>query len=407
MSFRKWPSEWTKNLLVLLGAIVFVLGGTEIFVRFYDPQILAAPEARESFHPPIYQSNDRLGYTLRPGVIYDHQSPYGDFSALIQVNQEGLRDRPVSLNKPPGVFRIFVLGDSFPFGLGVNNDQSFPARLETLLNEGEWRRETKDLPHFEVINTSVPGYNLPHYYLIAKLKALRYESNLILLSLLPWNDFDLGEQEWGGDGQPLLSSVRVKYDVDPEGRLRQRGQDHLQARSRTFNVLPAPMKDFLRQRSHLYHLLGERLYRLRNNLTHGDLAWVREAWAEGEEELTEEQTGHQNWQKGLALMEGIQRMSEIEGGRMAVVIIPHLYQSHSEVLTPQYVETPKAGLKLLGWFESHRLPYLNLVQSFDPYDERELYLKHDKHFTVKGHELAARFLLDFLLQNSLIPKGKT
>ncbi len=223
-------------------------GGAEIFVRFYDPQILAAPGARESFHPPIYQSDDQLGYTLRPSVIYDHQSPYGDFSALIQVNQEGFRDRPVSLNKPPGVFRIFVLGDSFPFGLGVNNDQSFPARLETLLNEGEWRKEVKDLPRFEVINPRVPGYNLPHYYLMAKLQALRYEPDLILLSLLPWNDFDLGEQEWGEDGQPLLSSVQVKFYVDSEGRLRQPGQDHLQVRSRAFNVLPAPVKDFLRQR---------------------------------------------------------------------------------------------------------------------------------------------------------------
>ncbi len=123
--------------------------------------------------------------------------------------------------------------------------------------------------------------------------------------------------------------------------------------------------------------------------------------------MTEEQVGRQNWQKGLALMEGIQRMSETQGVRMAVVIIHHLYQSHSEFLTPQYVEFPKAGQELLGWFEAHRLPYLNLVQSFDPYDERELYLKHDKHFTVKGHELAAQFLLDFLLENSLIPKGKT
>ncbi len=406
MGFKRRPSEWTKNLLVLLGAIVLVLGGTEIFVRFYEPQILAAPGARESFHPPIYQSDDRLGYGLRPGVTYDHQSPYGDFSALIQVNEEGFRDRPVSLAKAPGTFRVFVLGDSFPFGMGVNNDQAFPARLETLLNEGEWRREAKNLPRFEMINTSVPGYNLPHYYLTVKLKAPRYEPDLILLSLLPWNDFDLGEQEWGKDGQPLLSSVRVKFDVDPEGRLRQREDDHLQVRSRAFNILPTPVKDFLRQHSHLYHFLGERYYRLRNNLIDGDSAWVREAWAEGEK-LTEEQIGRQNWRKGLALMEGIQRMSETQGVRMAVVIIPHLYQSHEDVLTPQYVKIPKAGQELLGWFEGHRLPYLNLVRSFDPYDEYELYLKHDKHFTVKGHELAARFLLDFLLDNSLIPKGKT
>ncbi len=62
-------------------------------------------------------------------------------------------------------------------------------------------------------------------------------------------------------------------------------------------------------------------------------------------------------------------------------------------------------MELLRWLKENKVPYLNLVRRLDPYDEKKLYLKYDKHFTALGNDLTARFLQAFLLENRLVPPG--
>ena len=66
------------------------------------------------------------------------------------TTRSGLRNRPISPVKEG--YRILALGDSCTFGLGVNDDETWPARLETLLAAEECTAE--------VINTGVPGYTV-------------------------------------------------------------------------------------------------------------------------------------------------------------------------------------------------------------------------------------------------------
>ncbi|MEO6025500.1 MAG: GDSL-type esterase/lipase family protein [Candidatus Binatia bacterium] len=78
---------------------------------------------------------------------------YGPLGEHIRINAAGLRGAPVKA-KAPGTIRIVVLGDSFTFGLGVEEADTFPASLERSL--------TAALGHgtVEVLNAGVPGYNL-------------------------------------------------------------------------------------------------------------------------------------------------------------------------------------------------------------------------------------------------------
>ncbi len=64
--------------------------------------------------------------------------------------RDGLRNRPISPVKES--YRILALGDSCTFGLGVNDDETWPAQLETLLAAEEFKPE--------IINTGVPGYTV-------------------------------------------------------------------------------------------------------------------------------------------------------------------------------------------------------------------------------------------------------
>jgi hypothetical protein len=70
-----------------------------------------------------------------------------------------MRDRDYSLERPPGVYRIALLGPSTAMGSGVAADESFEALVEERLN--------RDLAQdgstaFEVLNFGVAGYSPLH-----------------------------------------------------------------------------------------------------------------------------------------------------------------------------------------------------------------------------------------------------
>src|SRR5246500_5887905 len=52
----------------------------------------------------------------------------------VSINSEGLRDREFSLQKPPDVYRVMMLGDSTTFGWGVKQEDTAAKLLERKLN---------------------------------------------------------------------------------------------------------------------------------------------------------------------------------------------------------------------------------------------------------------------------------
>src|SRR5258708_39969473 len=60
----------------------------------------------------------------------------------VEFRYNALRFRDAPLGpKPPGVRRVMVLGDSFTEGQGVKEPDTYPRRLESLLNasgQGRW-----------------------------------------------------------------------------------------------------------------------------------------------------------------------------------------------------------------------------------------------------------------------------
>jgi lysophospholipase L1-like esterase len=72
-----------------------------------------------------------------------------------RTNAFGFRGREPSLAKPPGAFRILLIGDSMTMGEGVAEDETYAALLEQSL-----RRAGGD--RFEVLNLGLSGLNLRH-----------------------------------------------------------------------------------------------------------------------------------------------------------------------------------------------------------------------------------------------------
>lgn len=98
----------------------------------------------------------------------------------LAINSLGFRGIEYSLEKREGIYRTFVLGDSFAFGSGVNDDEAFPSVIEQLLSA-----QRADLS-FDVWNLGMPGASTENEY-ARLLSYLAYDPNLVVLQTL-FND---------------------------------------------------------------------------------------------------------------------------------------------------------------------------------------------------------------------------
>ena len=93
------------------------------------------------------------------------------------INDRGVRDHRFA-KKPEGKKRVVVVGDSFPMGLVVAPQETFPKQLEALL------------PNAQVLNLGVQGYGPDQELLFLKEVGPSLDADLIVWSLFPPNDYN-------------------------------------------------------------------------------------------------------------------------------------------------------------------------------------------------------------------------
>jgi hypothetical protein len=153
-----------RLFLVVLSmfGILLVLVVAEFAVRLVLPQW--APTRAERVVFWVY--DPQLGWAHRPNQQGRFTHP--DFSVSVKINSRGLRDREHDL-RPSDKKRMMILGDSFGWGFGVEQEDRFSEVLE--------RRQ----PDWEIINASVSGYSTDQEYLFVKDRGLAYRPDIVLL----------------------------------------------------------------------------------------------------------------------------------------------------------------------------------------------------------------------------------
>ena len=103
---------------------------------------------------------------------------------MFRTNHLGLRSPEIELAKPPGTYRIVVLGSSNTMGYGVENDQMYPVLLERWLNE-----RVGPSHRVEVVNLAVSGDSPSRRLYRLQQEARRFHPDWLLcdVSLFdPW-----------------------------------------------------------------------------------------------------------------------------------------------------------------------------------------------------------------------------
>ena len=97
--------------------------------------------------------------------------------ADVEINSKKLRDKEYAYEKPAGVTRILMLGDSLTFGWGVEAQDTTSKILERELNAN-----APNGRRFEVINTGVGNYNTTMEVAYFFEDGRRYDPDIVILN---------------------------------------------------------------------------------------------------------------------------------------------------------------------------------------------------------------------------------
>lgn len=188
-------------LLVATSASVFALEAATRIAGIHFPALSKAGDGERGlwvYHP-------LMGWLNKPasqGISFLGGPDRGQ----VRTNALGLRGREVVRPKPPGARRVLVFGDSFVFGVGVDDDHVFTARLEALLNDASPTR-------FEVVNMGVSGYSSDQELLLLEDLGTRLEPDLVILIGCD-NDFEGNTIDFTYGRYP-----KPYFELESDGRL--------------------------------------------------------------------------------------------------------------------------------------------------------------------------------------------
>lgn len=180
MSWKQWLRAVFRRLArpaVAVGATLLTLLAGEVLVRVLGWAPAIKPIELSSYDC-IYQrsTNPILGFELKTGYRCD--TP--DFIQTYErTNSYGQRDREHTVQKPQGVRRILLLGDSVVEGYGLSESETMSRQLEDLYPEGPT----------EVLNFGVSAYCTRAETELLEVKGLRFQPDVVVLVFVE-NDFD-------------------------------------------------------------------------------------------------------------------------------------------------------------------------------------------------------------------------
>jgi hypothetical protein len=168
--------------LAFVGVMVAVLGiGVlgELYLRAQGPGLDGVGVRY------LYRWHPSAGYALNAGVDHDGNIPF-DSEAVhgfpTHTNAHGFRSKPVQREKRG--FRVLMLGDSFTFGTGVSDEDTFSWMLSDLLTTSPGYEDA------EVLNAGTNGSSNVSQVNYFWSEGIQFHPDLVVLNIYTGNDFD-------------------------------------------------------------------------------------------------------------------------------------------------------------------------------------------------------------------------
>jgi len=375
--------------LAVFGALLLVcMVAGEVAVRLAPtPNDRVERDGRVKYRFNPYRSDGLLGWSHRPDWETVHET--GDFRVTVRTDDRGLRQTPARDPAEPGsTYRILVIGDSFAFGWGVEDDETFAVRLAERL------APPRGATRVEVLNAGVAGWSADHYGLFVKGRGLDLAPDLILVvpSENDLSDLAAARLTLDEEGVPVRTASSLRM-IDQNGRMRYVDEGPYALPSFTF-----PGQAWLTEHSALYHWLRYRLARIWVGWAQGRIEDAQKAQS-GEppdgpiETLTADEVARGLWtgrrfqlRYHQYLLADLARAAQARGIAVRTLLV-----------TRKAAAEPEGSV--LRALRSACLEDATCIASDDLLAGEEaddVFFPQDGHWTPRGHEVIAQGLSEFL-----------
>lgn len=168
--FMKKPLLTCLTCIIFFASILLAIAGCELFLRYQEGLV-----SEQKMDPGLLKYHKLYGWELTPNWRGNHY--HHDYAAAYSTNSFGFRGtfdfpRPLIENT------IAIVGDSFTFGLGVNDNETFPEVLNgTAKGKNNY------------FNFSIPGFSTDQQYLLIKNRVMNFSPDMLILVTYMGNDF--------------------------------------------------------------------------------------------------------------------------------------------------------------------------------------------------------------------------
>lgn len=356
--------------LVITTLIIFLL--LEISLRAFYPQPVLKRSHIEA-SPPIFQEGRNIPWELKPSTEARHLQIFGEWNVSVKINELGLRDQNYNLESDSNKKKILMLGDSFTFGHGVEEEESYVGILEELVS-----------PDYNIINAGwASGYSSDIGYIYLKEKGLQFKPDIVILGFFIGNDItDLKKNEWielNEMGLPKKIISNYHY-IDEQGRLRSKGDENV-IENNPFPLIYG-INVFLSYRSHTYIFFKDRLKSLFYKLTGQEEDLGKSIYGEVYYEPREVL-----WKKVENVLLGMNSLLKENGIDFVIVLIPSKDQFRKEKDESYNFTNPNDRIVSFG--QENDLLIIDLLPYFKEENIKKFYYKKDPHWNPYGHKFAA------------------
>lgn len=333
-----------------------------------------------------FKADDILYVLHKPNSVCINKSR--EFDVTMHINEQGFRTTSHPIIDTAS--SILLIGDSFTFGHGVKDEESYPAVFESSL------RSTGN--SVNILNAGISGVGLDWYYLFLKEKAKKYKPSAIVVGFFLGNDmfdhlyFDTTIRDTNGVPKKLQTSSEFLL---PDG-------------TRTYTQAPLRYRITMLRNSHLFQIAATALVgpisTSEAQLTNGSPCFFQH----------ECHTLDEHIQHTKVLFNAMKEQADSMNIPLFIALIPWeaqlphrlIERSNGQVYAVGKENRYLINKEILSYCEYLRLSCIDLLPAFEAYTgDDQVFFPQDTHWTATGHRIAGEYLAS-KLEAILFPPSK-
>lgn len=384
---------WLKDAALLGVSLLVSCAIGEVALRVFKPQLTYSRlvELAGTYYAPSNYNTFQLKANYHghePSMEYPGRS--------VTITTDSDRFRATS-ESDPRKQKILVLGDSYTFGVYVNDSEAYPAILNGLVNKAS--------SHYEVINAGyTDGFETDQQYVWLRHNIGILHPRIVILGFFLGNDITgIDTEAWADldkDGLPRKWISKDLYVTDA-GFIKNRKRGYTTVGVESIYRVPA-----LRE-SHLAIVLGKTWDRFRNWFDPGDPSITRSfdhIYGHYTDDFLKKEA------ISLKLLRAMNKLSKDNGSDFMVALLPmnvmvdntkyNLSATYgASTLLAKYRKADSVYYKRLAkLLQERNIPAVDIESEMKRNKQQEPFFpaNGEVHFNPKGHQFTAERIFAFL-----------